>query len=340
MASFYVRPSSPFYWVRFQKPDGTWGGKSSGIRRTADGARRKIKQAVAAETMREHTFSEQTQSNRFDAWVPSFLAQKYANEKTLLRYQQGWSAISTFLSHQGVISPAQVTYQLCTQYPTFRTSPPKELMKARSHNTALTELKVFSAIMQEAVRRGYVPANPAMRLGLRRTPPKQKPEITAAEQTLIEDALAARDQWMRDCWLVAMRQGCRLTETAVPLREIDPKAGTITFRGKGNRMHCAPLHDDLRPLVKRAIKEKRPTLVLLPKYAAKAWFRFFRQIGLRHLCFHSTRVTVVTRLARAHHPIYETKAYVGHASDAIHAIYQRLSPPDVRHLGAALAGPL
>ena len=56
-----------------------------------------------------------------------------------------------------------------------------------------------------------------------------------------------------------------------------------------------------------------------------------------HLCFHSTRVTVVTRLAREHHPIYETKAYVGHASDTIHAVYQRLSPPDVRHLGAALA---
>jgi site-specific recombinase XerD len=337
MASFYVRPGSPFYWIRFQKPDGTWGGKSSGIRRSADGARRKIKQAVAAATMHEHTFSEQTQSNRFDAWVPRFLAQKYSNEKTLLRYQQGWSAISTFLSHRGVIAPAQVTYHLCTDYPAFRTHPPKRLMKARSHNTALTELKVFSAIMQEAVRRSYVTANPAMRLGLRRTAPRQKPEITADEQATIETALATRDSWMADCWLTAMRQGCRLTETAVPLREIDLKAGTITFRGKGNRLHCAPLHDDLRPLVRRAIKEKRATLVLLPKFAAKAWFRFFRQIGFKHLCFHSTRVTVVTRLARARHPIYETKAYVGHASDAIHAIYQRLSPPDVRHLGAALA---
>ncbi len=337
MASFYVRPGSPYYWVRFQKPDGTWGGKSSGIRKAADGARRKIKQAVAQATMHEHTFSEQTQSNRFDAWVPQFLARKYSNEKTLLRYQQGWSAISTFLSHRGIIAPAQVTYQLCTDYPTFRTKPPKELLKARSHNTALTELKVFSAIMQEAVRRSYVPANPALRLGLKRTPAKQKPEVATDEQALIEAELESRDEWMRDCWLVAMRQGCRLSETAVPLREIDLKAGTITFRAKGNRIHCAPLHYDLRPLVRRAVKQKRATLVLLPKYAAKAWFRFFRQIGLKHLCFHSTRVTVVTRLARAHHPIYETKAYVGHASDTIHAIYQRLSPPDVRHLGAALA---
>ncbi|MBA3351190.1 MAG: site-specific integrase [Blastocatellia bacterium] len=340
MASSYVRPGSPFYWIRFQKPDGTWGGKSSGVRRDADGARRKLKQAIAQETMREHTFSEQTQSHRFDAWVPGFLTQKYVNHNTLIRYQVGWSAISTFLSHRNVTAPAQADYHLCTDYPAFRTNPPKALMKARSHNTALTELKVFSAIMQEAVRRGYVPANPVVRLGLRRTAPKEKPEITSDEQSTIEKALESRERWMQDCWLVAMRQGCRLTETAVPLRMIDLKAGTITFHGKGNRLHCAPLHADLRPLVRRAIKERRPTLVILPKYAAKAWFRFFRQIGLKHLCFHSTRVTVVTRLARAHHPIYETKAYVGHASDAIHAIYQRLSPPDVRHLGAALNAPV
>ncbi|MDQ6912158.1 MAG: site-specific integrase [Verrucomicrobiota bacterium] len=337
MASFYERKGSPYYWIRFQKCDGSWGGKSSGIRKAADGARRKIKQAVAQETMREHTFSEQTQGNRFDAWVPGFLARKYSNEKTLIRYQAAWSAISTYLAHRDVSAPAQVTYQLCIDYPAFRTEPPKELMKARSHNTALTELKVFSAIMQEAVRRGYITANPALRLGLKRNPAKQKPEVSADEQALIETALKSRDEWMRDCWLVAMRQGCRLSETAVPLREIDVKAGTITFRGKGNRVHCAPLHQDLRALVNRAIKQKRATLVLLPKYAAKAWFRFFRQIGLRHLCFHSTRVTVVTRLARAHHPMYETKAYVGHASDTVHAIYLRLSPPDVRHLGAALS---
>jgi site-specific recombinase XerD len=337
MASKYVRNSSPYYWVRFQKPDGTWGGKSSGIRVDSEGSRRKIKQLIAQETMRETEFSDHTRSNRFDAWVPQFLTLKYSNAKTLLRYSNAWSAISTYLTHRGILSPSQVTYQLCTEYPSFRMRPPKELMKGRSFNTALTELKVFSAIMQEAVKRGYLPANPAMRLGMRRRPPKQKPEITFDEQRAIEKALLNEKGWMGDCWLVAMRQGCRISETAVPLRDIDLKARTITFRGKGGKIHCAPLHDDLRQLVRRAINEQRPTLVLLPKYPSKAWFHFFRRIRMSHLSFHSTRVTVVTRLARKHHPIYETKAYVGHASDTIHAIYQRLSPPDVRHLGAALA---
>ncbi len=337
MASFYCRAGSPYFWVRFQTADGTWGGKSSGIRRDADGARRKIKQFVAQETMREHTFTEQVGSNRFDAWVPAFLQERYRNEKTLIRYLAAWSALSTYLAHINITSPAQVTYKLCVDYPSFRTRPPKELMKGRSFNTALTELKVLSAIMQEAVRSGYVTANPALRLGLRRTPAKQKPEVTATEQRQIETALANEPEWMRDCWLVAMRQGCRLSETAVPLRDIDTIQRTITFRGKGGKVHAAPLHDDLRILAHTANQRKRATLVELPKYPAKAWFRFFRRNGLAHLCFHSTRVTVVTRLARAHHPIYETKAYVGHASDTVHAIYQRLTPPDVRHLGAALA---
>jgi site-specific recombinase XerC len=229
MASFYVRKGSPYYWVRFQKQDGTWGGKSSGIRRAADGALRKIKQLVAQNTMQEHAFSSRTGSNRFDAWVPQFLTRRYTNEKTLARYSAAWSAINTYLARRNVIAPSQVTYQLCIDYPAFRTRPPKALMKARSFNTALTELKVFSAIMQEAVRRGYVAANVALPLGLKRTPAKQKPDISRDEQRKIEAALMHEDSWMRDCWLVAMRQGCRLSETAVALRDIDLKSGTITF---------------------------------------------------------------------------------------------------------------
>ena len=142
---------------------------------------------------------------------------------------------------------------------------------------------------------------------------------------------------MRDCWLVAMRQGCRLSETAVPIGNIDLPRRVITFLGKGGRIHAAPLHHDLLQLVRRAKKERRSHLVRLPKYAAKKWHQFFRRLGLRHLSFHATRVTVVTRLARKGFSMAQTKAYVGHASDTVHAIYQRLSPVDVRHLGAALS---
>lgn len=339
MASYFTRKDSPFYWIRVQKPDGTWGGKSSGIRIDGDGALRKIKQSAAQDTMLEMNFDGNGGAHRFDAWVPQFLKTRYHNPKTVVRYTNAWSALATYLEHHKIIAPTQITYKLCIDYPEFRTKPPEKIIRARSFNTALTELKVFSAIMQEAVRRGYVTANPCVKLGLKRRTARKKPEITADEQTTIETALEKQDEWMRDCWLVAMRQGCRLSETATPLRDIDTKTKTITFHTKGNRIHSAPLHADLLPLVAKAKKLKRKTLVDLPKYPAKKWHQFFKRIGLGHLSFHSTRVTVVTRLARAGHPIYQTKAYVGHASDTVHAIYQRLAPVDVQHLGAALSNP-
>jgi integrase len=339
MASYYVRKGSPFYWVRFQKPDGTWGSKSSGVRRDGPGAARKIKQHVAEHTMKETHMDGHSNANRFDLWVPGFLNERYQNPKTVTRYMNAWSALATYLEFKQVISPAQITYQLCVDYPDFRTNPPKKLMRPRSHNTALTELKVFSAIMQEALRRGYVTANACTRLGLKRKPAKVKSEITAEEQKAIEEALEKADPWMRDCWLVAMRQGCRLSETGTPMRNVDLKGREIVFNAKGGRVHAAPLHDDLLPLVAKAIRDKWATLVQLPKYPAKLWHTFFRKLGMGHLSFHSTRVTVVTRLARSGAPIYQTKAYVGHASDTVHAIYQRLAPVDVRHLGAALSNP-
>ena len=206
MASYYQRKGSPYYWLRIQNPDGTWGGKSSGIRIDSPGAIRKVKQLEAGNTLLEPQFDSNGAAHRFDAWVPGFLKQRYPNAKTFTRYMNAWSALSTYLDFKKIISPAQVTYGLCTDYPMFRTNAPKDLMRSRSWNTALTELKVFSAIMQEAVRRGFIQANPAVRLGLKRTPPKQKSEISDDEVAKIEGALKECDEWMKDCWLVAMRQ--------------------------------------------------------------------------------------------------------------------------------------
>ncbi|HWY39357.1 MAG TPA: phage integrase SAM-like domain-containing protein, partial [Chthoniobacterales bacterium] len=239
VASYYKRNGSPYYWLRYQRPDGTWADKSSKVRIDNNGSVRKIKQVTAEHMMRELHIDRDGQSNRFNTWVPAFLANQYPNPKTLARYNNAWSAIATYLDHMKVISPLQVTYQLCRDYPQFRTKPPGNLIRARTFNTALTEVKVFSVILQEAVRRGHINANPCLRLGYKRTPPKQKPEITTDEQHKIEAALTKQDRWMGECWLVAMRQGCRISETAVPLRNIDLQRKTISFQAKGNRIRTA-----------------------------------------------------------------------------------------------------
>lgn len=336
MASFYTKKDSKFFYIKYRKSDGSWADKSSCIDRYSPGSLRKIKQHVAEETAKE---LRQTpgQGRAWNTWVPQFLDRKYQHSpKTSKRMLNAWSALSTYLQAMNIIGPSEVTYHLCKEYPNWRTNPPNHLIKARSWNTALYEIKAFGLIMQECVRRGWIGANPCWRLGLKRHNTKVKPEISEEEQIKIETALETEKEWMRDSWLVSMRQGCRISETAVPMQNIDQNRGVMTFYGKGGKIHAAPIHPDLIPLIQKAKKEFRPTLVELPKYAPKLWCKFFKDLGMKHLSFHCTRVTVITRLARGGFNSQQTKAYVGHASETIHAIYQRLTAPDVAHLGAVL----
>lgn len=336
MASYYTRSDSPYFYVRVLKPDGTWGGKPSNIRKDSLGSLRKIKQLVASETSKEPTENYNRESN-WNNWVPSFLQRKYgSSEKTLKRYLLAWSAVEVYLTVIKCLTPTYVTYQKCVDYVHWRSSDNKVLTKACNWNTALTEVKVFSVILQEAVRRGYLGANPCFRLGLQRRNVKKKPRINEDEHLIIQNALKKAPEWMQESWEVAMLQGCRLSETAVPMVRINIKHKTISFIGKGGKIHTSPLHLKLMRLVKKAKAEKREFLVYLPKHPSKCWSQFFDRIGLPHITFHSTRVTVVTKLALAGYNRQMTKAYVGHASDTVHDVYTRIEAPDVRHLGAVL----
>jgi integrase len=69
------------------------------------------------------------------------------------------------------------------------------------------------------------------------------------------------------------------------------------------------------------------------------WMRFFREINLPHLCFHCTRVTFITRGARAGVPESAMMKLVNHASKEVHRIYQRLAPADALRMRAAIPIP-
>jgi integrase len=117
---------------------------------------------------------------------------------------------------------------------------------------------------------------------------------------------------------------------------VDEKAMAITFKIKGGSFFTAPLHKDLLPLVKKAREEKREVLIDVPPQASVRFGQFFERKKFEGLCFHCTRVTVVTRLCRAGFSESQTMAYVGHADALVHAIYRKLKPRDVAHLGDAL----
>ncbi|MDR1282262.1 MAG: hypothetical protein LBK99_15785 [Opitutaceae bacterium] len=99
-------------------------------------------------------------------------------------------------------------------------------------------------------------------------------------------------------------------------------------------MFTTRLYPGLAPLIRQLQEAGASHLCVLPRMASKDWWLFFRRLKMSHLCFHCTRVTVITRLARAGMPIQQAMRFVGHASAVVHQIYQCLQALD---LGAAVA---
>jgi hypothetical protein len=87
-------------------------------------------------------------------------------------------------------------------------------------------------------------------------------------------------------------------------------------------------------------REDKFTLQGVPKMQGKAWWEFFKeQMKRPDLCYHCTRVTFVTRHARAGTPLAVAMRLVNHSSTLVHRIYQRLGVDDVRQWQNQLAIP-
>ena len=158
-------------------------------------------------------------------------------------------------------------------------------------------------------------------------------EIQKVDNVVVREMLATSFE-------IARYQGCRLNETRLdPLTAVDLTNHTISFSAKGGKEFITALHPKLVPLFERMIAEGRRETWSQPEgtarqWASNKWFTFLNTHGLKAkigdaACFHSTRVTVVTRMARANVSISKAKSYVGHASTLIHTTYQRLRPEDL-----------
>ena len=206
----------------------------------------------------------------------------------------------------------------------------KKLVKL---NTALHDLKVLRIVMNQAVKLGLSQVNPCMRLGVQKEETKEKPELTDADILLIRIALKEESEWMQVAFEIAVNTGCRLSETRIKISNIDFEKDTILFespKGGKSRAFTTPLPSAIKPLLLK-IKDRGDAYTLaLPQVPGKDWWRFFKKLNRSELCFHSTRVTFVTRLARAGVPQPIAMRLVNHSSVLVHKIYQRLGVEDVR----------
>ncbi len=147
-----------------------------------------------------------------------------------------------------------------------------------------------------------------------------KPEISDEENALILEALEGEPPWMAVAYKVALAQGCRLKEISFNIHEdVDLGAGKITFHAKQEDVFTTklvPSNRDLREQGKVRSWDHFGN-------ASREWTRLFRKLGPGHLCFHSTRVTAITKCARKGFPLAQALRFFGRASSSVHEIYQK-----------------
>lgn len=334
------------WYAKYREPEtGEWLSLVTPYRMTDPGGKRKAL-VWAAELDRVGEATKGTAKNEsWHLWAPDWIQLTYSyNPLTLRRYNTIWCSLYDFLSSRRIGCPRLVEYKHAQEYLIWRTKQKRKGGKLINHNTAITEIKVLARIMKEAQRRGYCEANPLYQMGLRRRNVAEKPEISDAEKWQIVRGLRARGpkrQWMRTMFIVAMHQGCRKSETSVPLSDIDLERGTIKFRAKGHNQEkhvfTTALHPRLKHLVRWCRAKNMDTLTgERPEHDSRVWWEFFQKIELPHLSFHSTRVTVVTKMARNGVPKQKAMRFIGHASETVHRIYERLVPEDVADVSESI----
>lgn len=341
MATLYKRTakgaSSPFWWIKYLDDTGKIVQESTGKRIDSVQETREARKIRAAKEVVERSAAPRDRGDRkLRAWVPRWLASTYkAQENTLEAYLGAFEYLMKFFEENKAHSASQITRKMCFDYLDWR-------MKKENggtgdgvcRNTAIHNLRILRLILNEAINRDHILKNPAAKLGLRPDPVEEKAEISDEERAAVE--AAPLTEWQKISWAIAINQGCRLAETSLPLSDVDLKRNTITFTLKGGRRHTTKLISALKPLLQKLKDEGRQrTWGPFHRNASRDWSRTLEDLGMP-FTFHSTRVTVITRLARAGVNEQQAIRFIGHCSSEVHAIYTRLKVDDLAACDAAL----
>jgi integrase len=353
MASLFEHPRSKFFFVQFRGTDGKVHRKSLKIEQGTTQARREALKEVAEITARELSRSTFNDASRWEAWVINFLEMHYkGRDKTLVKYRSCWEKVYKFLVEEGIRYPAQVKYSLAEKYMRWR------MADGAHHNTARLDLVLFSMVMKQAVRLEFAQGNPFAQLGIERVEPKEKAEITDADIDVIREALKTKAEWMQLAFEIALHTGCRLSDTSIYMKDIDLERRTITFqkpKGGKKRAFTTKFSTGLVPLLERLKADGREKTLELPQknYSypeinTNNFSRFFKalhkgeKLSDSSITFHSTRVTFITRHARARTDERIVKKLVNHSSTLVHQIYSRLKAEDAtdKELEIGLPAPI
>ena len=340
MASLFQQAESAYWWLR----DNQNRRRSlKPLRWDVHADTRKAREICAAESLGELQVGEVRGESW--AWLTEWLALRYRGEKkakTLERYMTAWRTLKVFMDKEKLDAPRQFTHTHAHAYLKWRPNPQTPGIYRCSLNTAVWELKVLGIFYQEAIRRKLAMENPCAKLGVEKTKPDEKPEITEDEIAKIRKGLLKQPEWMRVSFEIGLAQGCRLRETSIPLSDIDLDKMEVKFGlMKGDKPFTTKLNRNLVPLIQQLRARGAKRTCELGDNPSREFSKFFQQppprgLGMKHLCFHCTRVTAITWMARGGVPMAQAMRFVNHSTEAVHRIYQRLVAADVVDAVAAV----
>jgi integrase len=344
MASTYLRPNSPFIWIRFKRADGKWYSANTGFRKDDPKAKKQAKLLAKKKSLEEAIQRPASGRSAFNEWVEPWLEQRWGkgNKQTLRKYRMWWREWSIYLASVGATSPVAVNREIVLAYVQQREA------SGTSRNTALDEVSFLAVVLDEAIKRDYARDNPARRLGIKRIEQVHKEIWTDEQIQLALDAAekAERFGFLHTSLLMGKYQAIRISSCAVPVASIDLEHGEIRYPGsvmKGGKPFVQSIDPSFLPTLKLIVAHRREVgqirLCNLPANPSPSLElrRFLDGIGLKGLSHHGLRSTWCTRAALRGIPMAVAMKYTNHASEDVHRAYEQISAGDVNRFFSLLA---
>jgi len=227
MATHLKRKGSPWWWIQTKDPKtGKW--KRSDTRWRHDDPKPKFQvvalchELSAKEGRITATFKRE---ELWESWVMDYFTAIYPNSFTLTRSKLAWKYLSIFLKTHNITCPRMLTREDIYTYQAWRKSDAALRKRRNPHNSIVLEIGTLQVLMKEARRRGFCDQNPCRDLGIRRIPPKPKPELTDEDINNIRAAIERHrlkpgtdpevSDFLANSFEIALHQGFRISETCI-----------------------------------------------------------------------------------------------------------------------------
>ena len=329
MAHLKPRKKTPNWVLCARDPiTGKWTEETLPLRRDSKTDTAKA-QAIARKATSRERASKPLLNAQFAQWVDAFVENYYGNPNTLKRSQYYWNNIWQFLSERKLTHPHQIKYEHADEYLTQRKR------SGACHNTARQELKFFSFIMQEALRREYTTSNPLALAKIPKQASKEKTDLNVVQLKAIRKKFKTKPLWMQTVLEICAHLGCRFSEAAFSKHDVDFRTNLIWFTDSKRRptdprkRYNVYLPPPLKKYLSKLFKTQELTVRSLSREQNRQFNKAMAQV-VPGATSHSLRVAFITRCQREGLTEAQSMKLVNHSNQLVHKIYSKLNTDDLK----------